>query len=214
MPLKISVSLIFLFILFVGAKAQRTIDGEKLGIVNGRAVYLPKPEYPPEAEDFCAGGKVEIKVLISEKGDVTQAEAISGDELLYKAAVEAVKKAKFAPTPEIAVKSRGIVVYNFDSFAKCLNVGVVNKKAIELPKPKINARIKITQETTVKVGIIIDESGKVVFAKVLTNIHPLLRTAFESAARQAKFYPTNDVGRIRIKAYIVYKLKLNGKVET
>src|SRR5215204_6446582 len=150
MFVKLSNLLIFLFASFVLVNAQKTAESKNLGIVNGRATYLPKPEYPPEAEDFCAGGKVEIKVLISEKGDVTQAEAISGDELLRAVSVAAAKKAKFAPTPEIAVKSRGIIVYNFDPFVKCRNVGIVNKKALQIPKPQVGniihpKHLRITQ---------------------------------------------------------------------
>src|SRR5262245_46555534 len=111
MFLKISVALILLVILSGVVHSQRTIDGEKLGIVNGKATYLPKPEYPPEAKEFCAGGKVEVKILINENGSVIEAKAISGDELLHDVSVKAVKKAKFSPTPDLAVKVKGIVVY-------------------------------------------------------------------------------------------------------
>jgi TonB family protein len=209
MSAKFLVSLIFLIVLSFTVNAQRS-----LGIVNGRATYLPKPDYPREAKDSCASGKVEIEVLINENGDVLEAEAVSGDELLRAAAVEAVKKAKFSPTPEIAVKTKGIVVYNFFPEKKCLDAGVVNKKALRLPKPYVNPNLKISREKIIRVEIVVDESGAVVSSRVVGRLHPLLRAAFENAARQAKFPATLDAGRIRVRAYLVYKLKANGKVET
>jgi TonB family protein len=72
----------------------------RAGIVNGMAIDLPKPVYPQEAKEFCAEGRVEVEVLISEAGKVLEAEAISGDELLREVSVEAVKKAKFRPAAD------------------------------------------------------------------------------------------------------------------
>jgi outer membrane biosynthesis protein TonB len=76
----------------VFGQKEKTI---KQPIVNGMATYLPKHDFPQEAKDFCANGKVEVEVLIGEDGNVIEAKAISGDELLHGSAVEAAKKAKF-----------------------------------------------------------------------------------------------------------------------
>lgn len=185
----------------------------KLGIVNGKATFLPKPDYPQKAKDLCVGGKVEVEVLIDETGNVSEANAISGDELLRDVSVQAVKKAKFGQTPDLMpIKMRGIVVYNFPVEKNCLDVDIVNKKAIKIPKPQLR-HVKITEGTEVKVLVIIDENGNVIASRSQTNIHPLLRVAFEKVARQAKFNPIWDVGKIKIKGYIVYKIKPNGKVE-
>jgi Gram-negative bacterial TonB protein C-terminal len=211
--------LIFLFISSVAVHAQKKIDSIKTGIVNGRATYLPKPDYPQEAKDFCAGGKVEIEVLIGEKGAVLEAKAISGDELLRDASVEAVKKAKFLPTSEIAVKYQGIVVYNFDSLAKCIVVGVVNKRAKSLPKPKIPnlnkpKYLQIKEEQIVAVQIMIDMNGKVTRARALIG-PPMLRSACENAALQTKFSPTLIDGVVpKIRALLVYKFKPDGTIDT
>lgn len=63
---KIFFSIIFL--LFVSSQIsfaqEKIIEG---GIVNGKATYLPKPDYPQEAKDFCAEGKVAVQILIDEK---------------------------------------------------------------------------------------------------------------------------------------------------
>ena len=215
MFLKISAALIFLLILYGAAHSQRTIDGEKLGIVNGKATSLPKPEYPPEAKDFCAGGKVEIKVLIGEKGDVLEAEAISGDELLRGVSVDAVRKAKFIPVHSWPVKVKGIVVYNFDFLSpKCITVGIVNKKALNLPPPKVANLSPPKKESIMAVRIIVDESGKVTQARAVFG-HPLLRAACEAAARQAKFSPSFINGPpVKVRALLVYKFKPDGSVDT
>lgn len=204
----------FLFILCAVLNAQRTIDGVRVGIVNGRATYLPKPDYPEKAKEFCAGGKVEIEVLISEKGDVIEAKAISGDELLREVSVEAVRKAKFATYNDAGpVKTRGIIVYNFDSLAKCLNVGVVNKKALKVPKPSVNLSPPKT-EAIIAVQIVVDMNGKVTAARAFSG-HPLVRSVFEKAARQAEFSPTFINGPpVRVRALLVYKFKLDGSVDT
>lgn len=197
------------------AFGQNDEKPSKLGIVNGRATYLPKLDYPQEAKDLCVGGKVEVEVLIDEKGNVAEAKAISGDDLLREVSVEAAKKAKFVQAP---VKIRGIIVYNFDAFAKCLNVGIVNKKAINLPKPKaanINhpKHLRITEEQIVAVQIAINIEGKVTAARAISG-HPLLRPFCENSARQSKFSYINDVGNIIVRALLVYKFKPDGTIET
>jgi TonB family protein len=208
---KISVSLIFLLTLFAAARAQGTANPEKFGgILNGKATYLPKPEYPQQAKDFCAGGKVEIRVLISEKGAVLEAEAISGDTSLRDVSVEAVKKAKFSPTHGIPVKIQGIIVYNFDSLAKCIDVGVVNKKAKFIPKPEVPKSRRGASRVVVQ--IVIDQSGKVTNARVISG-HPLFHRAALESARAAVFYPTLINGPpILIRGLLVYKFSFGGEV--
>jgi len=200
------------------AFGQKSRNPLKLGIVNGKATYLPKPNYPQEAKDLCVGGKVEIEVLIDEKGNVSEAKAISGDELLRDVSIEAVKKAKFGQTPHLIGKVRGIIVYNFDSFAKCIKTGIVNKKAVSLPKPKVGnlnhpKHLRITEEQIVAVQIAINVEGKVIAARSISG-HPMLRSFCENAARQAKFSYLNDVGNIVVRALLVYKFKPDGTIDT
>ncbi len=219
---KFSVSLIFLLVLFVTVNAQRTIDGVRVGIINGMAKYLPKPDYPQEAKDFCVGGKVEILVeLMASGGKPFAVKAISGDALLRKSAEEAVKKAIFYPRQELIkdYKIKGIVVYNFDSLAKCISVGIVNKKALNIPKPQVGQiihpkHLRILKEQIVAVQIVVDESGKVTQAKAISG-HPLLYAACVNSARQTKFPPTLIDGLpIKVKALLVYKFKPDGTIDT
>lgn len=219
---KFSVSLIFLLVLFVTVGAQRTIDGVRVGIINGMAKYLPKPDYPQEAKDFCVGGKVEILVeLMASGGKPLSVKAISGDELLQNSAEDAVRKAIFYPRQELTkdYKIKGIVVYNFDALvSKCIVVGVVNKKALNTPKPVIAnlnqpKHLQIKEEQIVAVQIVIDMNGKVIKARAISG-HLMLRSACEYAARQAKFAPTIHPLPITIRALLVYKFKPDGTIDT
>lgn len=195
------------------AQEKKAIRG---GIVNGRATYLPKPVYSQEAKDFCAKGQVEIEVLIGEDGNVVEAKAISGDELLRDSAVSAAKKAKFAPVPEMPVKTRGIIIYNFVSERKCIVVGIVNKKARSIPKPEVAnlnkpKHLRIKQDEVVEVQIIIQLwSGKVIRARAISG-HPMLRAACENSARQAKFSSVHL--DLTMRAILMYKFKPNGEIE-
>lgn len=179
---------IFLFASIFTLPAQRKIDGVNRGIINGAATFLPKPDYPQEAKDFCAGGKVEIEVLISEQGDVIEAKAISGDELLRDVSVEAVKKAKFGLFADgVPVKKRGIVVYNFPLERKCIVVGVVNKKAKFIPRPEFPKDCCCAGNVVVQV--IIDFNGKVTKARAISG-NPLLRISALKSAQKAIFPST------------------------
>lgn len=112
---------------------------QRLPVLNGSAISLPKPAYSREFKDLCAYGQVNVKVTVSPSGSVEDASATSGDPILYDAAVVAVKKAKFrfyADAPPI--KRTGLVVYNFPSTRNCIDGGVLNKKAISLPSPDLS----------------------------------------------------------------------------
>lgn len=198
--------------------AQTEDKTNRTPVLNGAAKYLPKPDYPPEAKEACADGVVSVEVSIDENGDVISAEAVSGDELLRASAVEAAKKAKFSQTVEgVAVKLKGIIVYNFVREKKCIIVGIVNKKALSIPKPKIeNARYSQyirSKEQTVHVVVIIDHlTGEVKRATAVSG-HPLLHSACVESALKAKFPPFYHGAGILVKAIITYKFKRNGKIE-
>ncbi len=191
----------------------------KVGVVNGMADYLPAPEYPQEAANFCAGGNVEVEVLIGKYGNVLQAKALSGDKSLIAASMVAAKKARFENRIDAPpVRRRGILVYNFDSHSKCIKTGIVNRKAISIQSPYAGniihpGQLRIDRETTVIVEIVIDEGGSVISARATAG-HPLIRTACEQSARKAKFAPAMVNGpSIKVRATLVYKFKPDGTIE-
>jgi len=85
------------------------------GVVNGSAISLPKPPYPPAAKAVRAAGTVSVQVTIDENGNVISASAAGGHPLLQNAAVGAARQAKFRPTllSGTPVKVTGIITYNF-----------------------------------------------------------------------------------------------------
>lgn len=88
------------------------------GVLNGKAIRLPKPEYSSFARGARATGTVVVQVTIDEKGKVISAKAVAGHPLLHKAAEEAALKAEFTPTRlcEQPVKVTGTISYNFVAY--------------------------------------------------------------------------------------------------
>ena len=84
-------------------------------MLNGKAISLPKPPYPPIAKAAHASGTVVVQVLIDENGAVVSAHAVSGHPLLQAVAVNAAKQARFSPTKLSGqpVKVTGVIQYNF-----------------------------------------------------------------------------------------------------
>jgi len=85
------------------------------GVLNGKAISLPKPNYPPIARQAHASGTVVVQVTIDENGSVISAHAVSGHPLLQAVAVAAARGARFSPTKLSGqpVKVTGVITYNF-----------------------------------------------------------------------------------------------------
>ncbi len=85
------------------------------GVLNGKAITLPVPDYPAEAKAAGAEGVVVIQVMIDEQGNVTDARPISGPKLLQETSLNAARQAKFSPTllSGEPVKVTGVLVFNF-----------------------------------------------------------------------------------------------------
>ena len=85
------------------------------GVLNGKAISLPKPAYPPIARQAHASGTVVVQVTIDENGSVISARAVSGHPLLQAVAVNAARNARFSPTKLSGqpVKVTGVITYNF-----------------------------------------------------------------------------------------------------
>jgi TonB family protein len=88
---------------------------EVIKIDAGSALKRVTPVYPPEAKEAGVSGKVEVQVIISEEGQVIEAIAIRGPELLREVSVQAAKGWEFKPTKAggVPVKVQGIVTFNF-----------------------------------------------------------------------------------------------------
>ncbi len=86
-----------------------------MGVVNGRALSLPVPDYPPAAKAVNVSGEVSVMVVINENGDVIDAQIISGHPLLRYYVLKAAKRSKFAPVVLSGkpVQVSGVIIYRF-----------------------------------------------------------------------------------------------------
>ena len=85
------------------------------GMLNSKAVSLPKPVFPQEARRLKASGKVTVRVVVDENGKVISAQAVDGPLPLREAAEAAARQATFEPSVKdgITVKVAGTLVYDF-----------------------------------------------------------------------------------------------------
>jgi protein TonB len=95
------------------AKASlRPISG---GVLNGKAMEMPKPIYPETARRAKMTGVVTVEVVIDVSGKVIGARAVSGPDMLRDAAERAARQAKFTPAllSGQPVRVSGLITYNF-----------------------------------------------------------------------------------------------------
>lgn len=85
------------------------------GVLNGKAISLPQPAYPPIAKAAHASGTVMVQVLVDENGNVVDAHAVSGHPLLQAVSVSSARSAKFSPTKLSGqpVRVTGVITYKF-----------------------------------------------------------------------------------------------------
>lgn len=85
------------------------------GVLNSRAISLPKPVFPEEAKRVRASGRVTVRVVVDENGKVISAQATDGPLPLREAAEAAARQATFEPTMKdgITVKVAGTLTYDF-----------------------------------------------------------------------------------------------------
>lgn len=190
------------------------------GVLNRKAISLPKPEYTKAAKAAKATGYVTVQVRIDEEGNVVEAKACSGHLLLRVASVEAARKAKIKPTflSRRAVKVSGIIVYNFagenlidEVFTipceapKMGNGFILNNRALNLVKPEYPQELKEDKISgAVNVQVIIDERGEVVSASAVSG-HTELRKYAVEAVKKSRFKRTVLCGKpVKVTGIIVY----------
>ncbi len=76
-------------------------DADAIAITEGEArkhlLEHSEPQYPAIAQAAHIGGDVKIKIVINPKGDVTDAQVLSGEPMLRQAALKSVIHYKFSP---------------------------------------------------------------------------------------------------------------------
>ena len=100
-----TIVLVALAFLGVCASAQET----------RKAINKPQPVYPEIAKSLMLKGTVRIEVIISPDGEVKSAKVVGGHPVLAQAAMEAVKKWRYAPAK---MESTETLEFNFERFER------------------------------------------------------------------------------------------------
>jgi TonB family protein len=86
------------------------------GVLNGKAINLPKPVLSESAKRLRLNEVINIEVVIDETGKVISARATSGNMMLRDACVQAAQRARFSPTKISGqpVKVSGNITYTIN----------------------------------------------------------------------------------------------------
>jgi TonB family protein len=200
------------------------------------AKLLTSEEYKISAEDEAAGisGTIKLAINISKTGAVKDVTVFGAPDwpcapeeavrlrAVIEGAKEAVRKFTFAPAIKEGkpVDSRLGVAIRVGRAARDVedkaagevqqvSGGVINGKALSLPAPVYPAETKAAGvEGTVKIRVLIDETGKVISAQPEEGRREL-HAPSRAAACEAKFAPTLLGGRpVKVSGFIVYNFVL------
>lgn len=107
-----------------GSEAQKTIQPAGLntndelfqvGVINKRAVSLPRPAYPVSGQRASKPIIVVVEVVVEETGRVSSAHALHGPSALMMQSEEVARKAVFLPfkVKGVPIRVRGFLYYDF-----------------------------------------------------------------------------------------------------
>jgi protein TonB len=68
------------------------------GVLAARRIHTVQPEYPTIARMIHLAGTVQLRAIIATDGSVRNLEVVSGNPILAKAAVDAVRQWRYQPT--------------------------------------------------------------------------------------------------------------------
>lgn len=220
-----------------GAKLQKADESGFIEVDKApKLISQLSPEYPKSAKLAGIEGKVYLKLLIDEEGNVAKAKIEQGvKEMLDNSALAAAKKAKFSPAmiKDKPVKVWVVLPIAFKLSTEYKDVSGLNNSTINGEEPDINTsqRVdkypkmiegatpvypeiakekKITGKVYVK--ILIDEQGNPQKAIVIKSESELFNQSAVDAAMKSKFTPAVDKGNpVAVWIVLPYKYDLGDK---
>lgn len=196
----------------------------KLPILNGAAAELLKPVYTIDAENHCVKGEAHVEIEYKAiGGNPLSAKMVLGHELLKESVEAAAMKTQMQVVRHADAKAifKGILIYNFIAPKNILCIDtkkVLNDRVKQFPDKKIgpqiaNGHLRLPEkEIEVNVAIVVDEVGKVIYAKADKSAPILLKMYGPVFARQAEFSPTNGGSRVRVLGFLLIRFKPDGSV--
>jgi len=115
----------------VGVEANASKEDVKLPVLRvseevlrKAAIELPQPQYPANAAIARVVGPVEVQLIINQNGEVTTAQPVSGNQLLFDAATSAASKARFLMSAfsDHPTMVYGVLTYNFAQRAEVASI--------------------------------------------------------------------------------------------
>jgi outer membrane biosynthesis protein TonB len=101
-----------------GADKPTMADDVKYNVTAAKLIHYEKPFYPPAMRDAHVQGAVILHGIIQKDGTMTDLRYVSGPQLLAPAAIDAVKKWRYAPTilgdEPVDVDTTVMVVFTLD----------------------------------------------------------------------------------------------------
>jgi len=185
----------------VSAQTETPVKSISGGVLNGKALSLPKPAYPSAARAVNASGAVNVQIVIDEQGNIVSATAVSGHPLLRQAAEQAAIEAKFSPTllSGQPVRVSGILVYNFvgtlNWLSEGVSLGIAETRGM---KAKINLPDEFSneQEQLNMIAKLPPEEQKAQLSSVISLIKSKLNAAdlwrFEFGLAKGKIFSNPD----------------------
>jgi TonB family protein len=107
-------------------------------VLRGAAINLPNPEYPSAARLAHAAGKVEVHIIVDEKGEVVTARSMSGHPMLTDAAEIAARKATFSRAKLSSEPGSVYGVINYDFAVPAAEVSAIptSTNTVRTPPPQ------------------------------------------------------------------------------
>jgi len=138
----------------------------------------------------------------------TSLQQVADDKVVEQTNVESTQT-KEIPKPENDEAGCLSAEYPKRKGKYIISAGVLNIKAIDIPKPEYPAEAKAEKIVgEVKASVFVDETGKVVWARV-DNGHPLLQAAVKKVVCQPLFKPATISGHpYSVSGFITYKFVL------